>query len=83
MVVVPSLWDLSLLQASLVAELRLLSLIGVHRLSCPKLCGISIPQPGMEPTSPALEGGFSTTGPPGKSQSIFLFLDFFFNVDHF
>lgn len=67
-----------LLQASLVAELRLLSLVGVHRLSCPKVYGIVILQPGMEPTSPALETGFSTTGPPGKSQSIFLFFRFFF-----
>ena len=24
-------------------------------------------RPGIEPTSPALEGGFLTTGPPGKS----------------
>ena len=27
-----------------------------------------LPGPGMEPVSPALAGGFSTTGPPGKSQ---------------
>ena len=33
----------------------------------PKACGILIPQPGTEPVSPALEGGFLTTGPPGKS----------------
>ena len=25
--------------------------------------------PGIEPASPALEGGFFTTGPPGKSPS--------------
>ena len=25
------------------------------------------PRPGIEPTSPALVGGFLTTGPPGKS----------------
>ena len=30
-------------------------------------CGILVPQPGIEPTSPALEGRFSTIGPPGKS----------------
>ena len=24
-------------------------------------------QPGIEPASPALEGGFFTTGPPGKA----------------
>ena len=27
--------------------------------------------PGVEPTSPALEGGFLTTGPPGKSPELF------------
>ena len=30
-------------------------------------CGILVPQPGIEPVSPALEGGVSTTGPPGRS----------------
>ena len=30
-------------------------------------CGILVPQPGIEPISPALEGKFLTTGPPGKS----------------
>ena len=35
--------------------------------SCPVACEILVPQPGVKPTSPALEGGFSTTGPPGKS----------------
>ena len=29
--------------------------------------GSSVPQPGMECTSPALEGRFLTTGPPWKS----------------
>ena len=36
-------------------------------LSCPEACGILVPQAGIEPMSPALEGGFLTTGPPGKS----------------
>ena len=36
-------------------------------LSCPAACGILVPRPGIEPVSPALEGGFLTTGPPGKS----------------
>ena len=26
-----------------------------------------LPDPGMEPVSPALAGGFSTTEPPGKA----------------
>ena len=38
-------------------------------LSCPVACGILVPQPGIEPTSPALEGRFLTTGPPGKSKN--------------
>ena len=35
--------------------------------SCPVACGILVPRPGIEPTSPALEGRFLITGPPGKS----------------
>ena len=31
----------------------------------------NLPNPGIKPTSPALEGGFSTIGPPGKSYSCF------------
>lgn len=30
-------------------------------------CGLLTPQPGIEPTSPALQGGFLITGPAGKS----------------
>ena len=30
-------------------------------------CGILVPRPGIEPASPELQGGFLTTGPPGKS----------------
>ena len=37
-------------------------------LSCPMACGILVPRTGIEPVSPALEGGFFTTGPPGMSQ---------------
>ena len=29
-------------------------------------CGILVPRPGTEPTSPAVEGGFLATGPPGE-----------------
>ena len=38
----------------------------------PAACGIllKVPQPGSKPTSPALEGGFSTTGSPGKSPDL-------------
>ena len=41
------------------------------RLSCPSVCGVLVPQPGMEPASPALEGRFLTTGPPGKSPHVY------------
>ena len=37
------------------------------RLRGPIACGILVPQPEMEPKSPALKGRFLTTGPPGKS----------------
>ena len=44
-------------------------------LSCPAACGILVPQPGIEPGSRALEGGFLTTEPPGSPSlaSIFTF----------
>ena len=43
--------------------------VAVHRLrgfSCPKACRILVPQLGIKPGSPALEGGFLTIGPPVK-----------------
>ena len=46
------------------------SVVATHQLSCPMACGILVPQPEMEPTSPALEGGFLTTGLPGKSPRV-------------
>ena len=54
--------------ASLVAEHRLQT----RRLSscgsrAQLLCGMwDLPRPGLEPVSPALAGGLSTTAPPGK-----------------
>jgi len=33
----------------------------------PKACGIFVPQAGIEPASPELEGEVLTTGPAGKS----------------
>ena len=59
--------------ASLVAEHRLQT----HRLSS---CGSraqllrgmwDLPRPGLEPMSPALAGGFSTTAPPGKPSFVY------------
>ena len=43
------------------------SVVTACRFSCSVACGILVPQPGIEPTSPALQGIFLTTGPPGKS----------------
>ena len=43
------------------------SLVVALELSCLGACGISALQPGIIPISPALEGGFLTTGPPGTS----------------
>ena len=46
-------------------------------LSFPMACGILVPQPGIEPASPTLEGGFLTTGPTGKSLIVSLAMPFF------
>ena len=35
-----------------------------------------LPGPGIEPVSPALAGGFSTTAPPGKPSNRFLYINF-------
>ena len=59
------------------------SLVAEHRLQTRKLsncgsraqllCGTrDLPRPGLEPVSPALAGGLSTTAPPGKPKSQFL-----------
>ena len=36
-------------------------------LSGSMACGVLVPQPGIEPASPAPAGGFLTPGPSGKS----------------
>ena len=36
-------------------------------LSCSMACRILLPQPGIKPASPELEGGFLITGTAGKS----------------
>ena len=43
------------------------SVVMAHRLSCPDACGILVPRPGIEPTSPALAGGFISTGQPASA----------------
>ena len=62
-------WDLSMRCVGSSLQCAGFSLVVAHGLSCPVACGILVPQPGIDPTSPALEGGFLTTGPPGKSQT--------------
>ena len=47
------------------------SLAEAHGLHCPTACGILVPQAGVKSASPALEGWFLTTGPPGMSPSEF------------
>ena len=46
------------------------SVVVVCGLSCPMACGILVPRPRIEPAFTALEGGFFTTGPPGKSREL-------------
>ena len=55
------------------------SLIEAHGLSYPAACGILVPRPGIEPASPALEGGFFTAGPPGKSPDTYILFQILFH----
>ena len=53
------------------------SLVVAHGLSCPAAGRILliVPEPGIVPEFPALEGGFLTTGPPRRSlYSLSMFL---------
>ena len=42
------------------------TLLVARGLSCPAACGILVPLPGIKLTSPEMQDGFLTTGPPGK-----------------
>ena len=55
------------------------SLAVAHELCCSMIFGILVPGPGIEPMSPALQGEFLTTGPPGKSMD-YKFLKFVLGV---
>ena len=48
--------------------------VAARGFSCPAACGILVPRLGIDFTSLILEGGFFTTGPPGKSPSTLLLL---------
>ena len=61
-----STWDLSLQRTAS------LYFWCVGSTDAPGHVGILLPWPGVKPTSPALEGRFLTTGPPGKSRPLFL-----------
>ena len=52
-------------------ELRI-SVVTVLGLSYLTAYRILVPRPGIGPSSPALEGGFLTMGPPRKSPHMFL-----------
>ena len=43
------------------------SVVVAQGLSCSAVCEILVPQPGIKPKSPELQGKFLTTGLPGKS----------------
>ena len=55
------------------------SVVAAPGLSCFEACGIPVSQAGTELTSPALQGRFLTTGPPGKS-SLPTFFFFYANI---
>ena len=59
------------------------SLVAVHELSCPVACGILVSWLGIKPIFPALEGRFSTTGPPGKSWAYCFFSIYVFTFIKF
>ena len=48
------------------------SVVAVCRFTCPVACGVLVPRPGIELGSPALEGGFLTLRPAGKSLDSYL-----------
>ena len=46
------------------------SVAAVCGLSCSAACGSLVPWPGIEPASPALQGGFLINGPPGRHNKL-------------
>ena len=61
-----STWESSLCHVGYFGAVPAGSVVVAHRPSCLEACGILVPLPGMEPVSPAPQGRFLTTGPPGK-----------------
>ena len=62
-----SLWRAGFSSCGAASRVSELSVVAARGLSCPAACGILVPRPGIEPASSALEGGFLTSQPPGKS----------------
>ena len=63
-----------------IMALWLLSSCGMGWVA-PLACGILVPRPGVKPESPALEYGFLTTGPPGKSLKQYFFFNIILKID--
>ena len=59
-------WDLSLWYRDSLVVAHGLSSCGMI-VTCPQACEILVPGGGIEPAPSALQGGFLTTRPPGKS----------------
>ena len=70
------------------------SLVAEHRLQTRRLssCGSwaqllrgmwDLPRPGLEPVSPALAGGFSSTAPPGKPSIVLLIIKYKYIYQYF
>ena len=72
------MWDLSLRRQPLSscgtqAPERVGSVVAVRGLSCPVACGILVLRRGMEPASPALEGGWMTGEVPASVFYVLVF----------
>ena len=57
-----------------------LSLTHPHLTVVVLACGILVPPPEIKPMSPALAGGFLTTGPPGSPERGWIFVTCFFCI---
>ena len=57
------------------------SLVVGCQLSCPVACRILVPQPGIEPTCPALEGEFLATGLAREVPAACFKLCFFWSLE--
>ena len=65
---------ISVMSCGIFLLLRTDSLVVAWGLSYSLECGILVPWPGIQPVSPALQGGFLTPGPRGKSQGLDTFV---------